>query len=177
MQSELTFAIVPAGPSDAAELAQVHVQAWRETYPGILPRGYLERMSAPLHARRWRARLMRMNEITLAAEGPDGLVGYASGQWARRGGEDEGEVTTLYVLKAAQGAGLGRALLVGVARALADEGARSLVVWVLRENSRARAFYDRMGGLAQETRAEQVAGGAVPSVAYRWADIGVLAKR
>ncbi|QUD86453.1 GNAT family N-acetyltransferase [Phenylobacterium montanum] len=177
MQSELAIAIVPAGPSDAAELARVHVQAWRETYPGILPRGYLERMSAPLHARRWRARLMRMNEITLAAEGPDGLVGYASGQWSRRGGEYEGEVTTLYVLKAAQGSGLGRALLVGVARALADEGARSLVVWVLRENSRARAFYERLGGVAQETRAEQVAGGAVPAVAYRWPDIGTLARR
>ena len=83
MQTDRTFAIIPAGPSDAAELARVHVQAWRETYPGILPRAYLERMSAPLHARRWRARLMRMNEITLAAEGPEGLVGYASGQDGR----------------------------------------------------------------------------------------------
>ncbi len=178
MQSELTFAIVPAGPSDAAELARVHVQAWRETYAGILPSSYLERMSAPLHARRWRARLMRMNEITLAAEGPDGLVGYASGQWARdRGERDEGEITTLYVLRAAQGGGLGKALLVGVARALAAEGARSLVIWVLRENRHARGFYERLGGMAQETRREQVAGGAAPSVAYRWADIGVLTAR
>ena len=181
MQSALTYAIVPAGPSDAAELARVHIRAWRETYPGILPRAYLQRMSAPLHARRWRARLMRMNEITLAAEGPDGLVGYASGQWSRRGGGEageasggEGEVTTLYVLKAAQGGGLGRALLVGVARALAAEGARSLVIWVLSENRPARGFYDRLGGVAQETRAEQVGGGLVPSVAYRWADIAVL---
>ena len=177
MQSELTFTIVPAGPSDAAELARVHVEAWRETYPGILPRGYLERMSAPLHARRWRARLLRMNEITLAAEGPDGLVGYASGQWARgRGETDEGEVTTLYVLKAAQGTGLGKALLVGVARALEDEGARSLVVWVLRENRPARAFYERLGGVAEETRCEHVGGATAPAVAYRWADIGVLTR-
>ena len=45
MQSELTYAIVPAGPGDAAELALVHVQAWRETYPGVLPAAYLARMS------------------------------------------------------------------------------------------------------------------------------------
>ncbi len=179
MESRLTFAIVPAGPSDAAELARVHVQAWRETYPGILPRGYLERMSAPLHARRWRARLMRADEITLAAEGPDGLVGYASGQWARGQGEAavEGEITTLYVLKAVQGEGVGRQLLTGVARTLADRGARSLVIWVLRENTQARVFYERLGGLAQETRGESVGGGVVPAVAYRWADIGVLTGR
>jgi len=176
VQSALTYAIVPAGPSDAAELARVHVRTWRETYPGILPRAYLQRMSAPLHARRWRARLMRMNEITLVAEGPEGLVGYASGQWSRRsGGEmDEGEVTTLYVLKAAQGEGLGRALLSGVARALAAEGARSLVIWVLSENRPARGFYERLGGVAQESRGEQVGGSLVPAVAYRWADIGIL---
>jgi ribosomal protein S18 acetylase RimI-like enzyme len=178
VQSELTFAIIPAGPSDAAELARVHIQAWRETYPGILPRGYLDRMSAPLHARRWRSRLMRLNEITLVAEGPDGLVAYGSGEWARGQGEtDEGEITTLYVLKAAQGTGLGRALLVGVARALAEQGAKSLVVWVLRENGRARAFYERLGGTVQETRREQVGGGMVASVAYRWPDIGVLTGR
>ena len=177
MQTDRTFAIIPAGPSDAAELARVHVQAWRETYPGILPRGYLERMSTPLHARRWRARLMRMNEITLAAEGPDGLVGYASGQDGRdQNGADEGEVTTLYVLNQAQGGGVGRALMTGVVRALADRGARSLVVWVLRENRRARGFYERLGGLAAETRGEHVGGGAVPSIAYRWPDIRVLTR-
>jgi ribosomal protein S18 acetylase RimI-like enzyme len=175
VESTLTFAIVPAGPSDAAELARVHVQAWRETYPGILPRGYLERMSAPLHARRWRVRLMRPDEVTLAAEGPDGLVGYASGQWARgRQEADEGEITTLYVLKAVQGEGVGRQLLTGVARTLADRGARSLVIWVLRENSRARGFYERLGGQPQETRGENVGGGVVPAVAYRWSDIGAL---
>lgn len=180
MQSGLAIAIVPAGPSDAAELARVHVQSWRETYADILPRAYLHRMSTPLHARRWRARLLRMNEITLAAEGPDGLVGYVSGQWARDGAGSsagQGEITTLYVLRSEQGAGVGRALMVAAARTLADRGARSLVVWVLTENLKARGFYERLGGVAQETRGESVAGGVVPSVAYRWADIGVLARR
>jgi len=174
VQSALTYAIVPAGPADAVELARVHVQAWRETYAGVLPGGYLERMSTPLHARRWRARLMRMDEITLVAEDQNGLVAYASGQASRGGGATEGEITTLYVLRAAQNLGLGRSLLTGVARALAERGAVSLVIWVLRNNFNAIGFYERLGGVPGEGRDESVGGALARTVAYRWPDIRAL---
>lgn len=177
MQSELTYAIVPAGPGDAAELARVHVQAWRETYPGMLPQVYLDRMSVATHARRWRSRLMRGGEVTLAAETAKGLVGYASGDWSRAGAwPAEAEVHTLYIVRSAQRAGLGRRLLIAVARALAARGARSLVIWVLRENANARRFYERMGGACERERDEPIGGGIVVSVAYRWPDIGVLTR-
>ena len=32
MERTSDVAIVPVGPSDAADLAHVHVKAWRETY-------------------------------------------------------------------------------------------------------------------------------------------------
>ena len=35
-----------ARPSDAGAIAAVHVAAWRSAYPGILPDGYLARLSA-----------------------------------------------------------------------------------------------------------------------------------
>ncbi|MCI3179657.1 GNAT family N-acetyltransferase [Caulobacter sp. CCUG 60055] len=171
MQSELTYAIVPAGPGDAAELALVHVQAWRETYPGVLPAAYLARMSVAAHARRWRWRLLHVGEVTLAAEGEAGLVGYCSGEASRAGVPGEAEITTLYLLKTAQGSGLGRALLTATARALAARGATSLVIWVLADNLRARAFYERLGGGRAEARREPIAGGSVAAVAYRWDDL------
>jgi ribosomal protein S18 acetylase RimI-like enzyme len=174
-ESELTYAIVPAGPGDAVELAKVHVQAWRETYPGMLPQVYLDRMSVPMHARRWRHRLMTGAEVTLAAETPQGLVGYCSGDWARDGARPgEAEIATLYVLRKAQRAGLGRRLLVGATRALAARGATSLVIWVLRDNERARRFYEKMGGFCSRERDEPIGGGIVPSVAYRWTDLKAL---
>jgi len=177
VQSELTYAIVPAGPGDAVDLAKVHVQAWRETYPGMLPQVYLDRMSVMAHARRWRHRLMRNDEVTLAAETAHGLVAYASGEWSRRGARPgEAEVSTLYVLKKAQRCGLGRRLLTASARTLAARGATSLVIWVLRDNAGARRFYEAMGGGCDRERDEPVGGGIVASVAYRWADINVLAR-
>jgi len=175
VQSALTHAIIPAGPGDAVDLARVHVEAWRETYPGLLPQAYLDRLSMAANARRWRARLMRGGEVTLVAETAQGLVGYCSGDWTREGGQPgEAEVSTLYVLRRAQRSGLGRRLLTGTARVLKARGATSLVIWVLRDNARARRFYERLGGVCEGARDEPMAGGVVAAVAYRWADIATL---
>jgi ribosomal protein S18 acetylase RimI-like enzyme len=175
VQSALTYAIVPAGPGDAAELARVHIEAWRETYPGMLPQAYLDGMNFAIHARRWRWRLTKGQEVTLAAETAGGLVAYASGDWSRAGAPSgEAEISTLYVLKRAQRSGVGRRLMTGAARTLAARGATSLIIWVLRENTPARRFYERMGGRCELERGEAIAGRVVPSVAYRWSEIGAL---
>ena len=43
--------IFPAGPEDALALALVHVTSWRETYRGLLPDSFLDRMSVPVNTR------------------------------------------------------------------------------------------------------------------------------
>jgi ribosomal protein S18 acetylase RimI-like enzyme len=174
VQSELTYAIMPAGPGDAAQLARVHVQSWRETYAGILPQPYLDAMSIPRHARQWRRRLMSTDEVTLAAEGAEGLVGYCSGGDARWRTPNEAEITTLYVLGQAQGAGLGRRLLTDTARVLAARGAKTLVIWVLQDNLAARAFYERLGGRLEGRGDEAVGGALTASVSYVWRDLAGL---
>ena len=103
-------------------------------------------------------------------------MGYASGDVPRLGRRlsADAEITTLYVLRCAQGQGLGRALMKDLARTLAARGAGSLVIWVLRDNLRARGFYETMGGELAGERTERVGGWSVPSVGYRWADIGLV---
>jgi ribosomal protein S18 acetylase RimI-like enzyme len=174
----LDYAISPAGPADALELGRVHVKSWRETYPGILPQAALNRMNAAAHARRFQLELVRAQkgQVTLIAEGPDGAVGYAAG--ALLGGDGKGadaEVFTLYVLRHAQGAGVGRALLRASARVLQAEGAKSLMLFVLSRNERARGFYERLGGEAFAEVASKGWGDGLTETAYRWSDIATLA--
>lgn len=175
----MDFVVFPAGPGDAEDLARVHVTSWQETYRGLLPDAYLNAMSIASHARRWRAGLMgaRARDVVLAAADRSGILGYASGQPSRSGVPREGEVATLYVLRSAQGRGLGQALMTGCARALAAQGATSLVISVLRDNLRARGFYEHLGGQADAPRPEPGPGGVLYEVAYRWADIGALTGR
>lgn len=141
MERLADVSIIAAGPGDAAGLARVHVEAWRETYAGLLPAPYLAAMDVIRHARRWRRQLTLAPEaeIVLVAEGRDGLVGY-SGGLVLAGRPAMGLVNTLYLLRSAQGAGLGRGLLGAMARVLAARGAGSLQLWVLEGNARARGF-------------------------------------
>ncbi len=168
--------IVAAGPGDAAALAEVHVTAWRETYRGLLPAAYLAQMNTGLYARRWRRQLMaaRPPEIVLAAERREGLVGYCAGQVATA--EASAEVSTLYVLQAAQKLGLGRKLLAASARVLKARGAASLTLWVLNGNVPARGFYEHLGGVAVAEQAVRGWGGGYRETAYRWADIEALTR-
>ena len=178
MEGLLDYAIAPAGPADAAELARVHVSSWRETYPGLLPQAALNRMSPQAHARRFAHELMRARpgQVTLLAESADGAVGYASGALLKGDGRAaDAEVFTLYVLRAAQGAGVGRALLTAAARVLQAEGATSLMLFVLTSNERARGFYERMGGEAFAEVASHGWGEGLTETAYRWPDIAALA--
>lgn len=169
--------VFPAGPADADALARVHVAAWRETYKGLLPDAYLARMSEATHARRFAHALLHPGpeDVTLTAADRWGLAGYAQGGPSRRRRPGEAEIATLYLVRAAQGRGLGRQLLTDTARALAARGAKTLVISVLRENFAARAFYEHLGGEAEPARQEPGPGGALLfEVAYSWPDIETL---
>ena len=168
--------IFPAGPDDAWDLAETHVAAWRESYRGLIADGYLDRMSVPVHARRFTRALTQPgpNEAILAAADRSGLVGYVAGAPSRSRRPGEAEVQTLYVRRTAQHAGLGRRLLVAAARVFADQGARSLMVSTLRDNMPARGFYEHLGGKAESPRREPGPGGVVYEVSYLWPDIRVL---
>jgi len=174
--ASFSYVILPAGPADAEALAHVHVTSWRETYRGLLPDAFLARMSEPGHARRFRKELTQPgpHDVTLAALNPYGPFGYVSGGPSRAGVEGEAEIATLYVLRAAQGRGVGRRLLTDAARALAGYGAQSLMISVLAQNKPARGFYERLGGVADEPREEMGPGGRVWEVSYRWRDLGKL---
>ena len=172
----MSFVVFPAGPSDAEEMARVHVTSWRETYRGLLADAFLARMSEPGFARRFRRTLTSPGDsVTLVAADRYGLVGYAQGGASRRGVPGEAEIATLYLLRQAQGQGLGARLMAQTARALAAQGATSLLISVLRDNIRARGFYEHLGGEPEAARQEPGPGGRLLyEVAYRWRDIRTL---
>ena len=134
-------------------------------------------MSEPGHARRFARALAHPgpDEVTLAAADRWDILGYAQGGPSRRKVPGEAEIQTLYLIRAAQGRGLGRRLLTGTARALATRGATSLMISVLQDNHPARRFYEHFGGAPEAPRRERGPGGALlHEVAYLWPDIKAL---
>ena len=167
-----------AVPDDSEAVAALHVACWSETYRGLLPDKMIDAMNLPDRTVQWQRALERRADVkVILAEDDAGLVGFASGGPAR--GNDLGaarEIYAIYVLRRAQRAGVGRALLHSLASHLALQFMPSpdIGLWVLRDNAPARAFYERIGGKPAGERIERRDGGDLPEVAYRWADLGEL---
>ena len=132
-----------ARPADAAEIARVQVQSWREAYTGIIPQAYLDQLSVPSHERQWR-RTLGSGTWAFVAEWERKLVGFASGGLSRVRRDITGEIYVLYVLRAFQGRAIGRALFDACHYELARCGHHGLLVWVLADNP-SRGFYEHLG--------------------------------
>ena len=155
-----------AKPGDAAALSGVFEAAWREAYCGIIPGVALERMLARRGPAWWRAAAQRSRGLVVLDIG-ERVAGYASyGRCRDRSLPAEGEVDELYLAPEYQGLGFGRRLFKAVRNDLADHDARRVAVWSLADNSRARAFYEGLGGrMIAETR-ESCGGTPLAKVAY-----------
>lgn len=80
----------------------------------------------------------------------------------------DGEISALYVLKAFQRRTFGRRLLLAMAAALSGRGFGALSLWVLRDNTRARQFYEQHGAEVITERQDAWANGILLEVAYGW---------
>ena len=161
---------------DAAEIARVHVDSWRATYPGIVPDEVLAAQSYERRQEVWERTLRGEVEPTFVyvAEEAGRIVGFASGGPARDGDpEYQGELYAIYLLPGAQGRGIGRLLVRAVAERLASAGMEAMLVWVLAENP-ARAFYEKLGGQFLRTQPLHMGDTVLEEVAYGWTDTRIL---
>jgi GNAT superfamily N-acetyltransferase len=167
--STLAVEIRPARLDDAADVAQVYIDSWHDTYPGVLPNALLLAMTPRGQTARWQAAIRNSaHETVLVADSHHGVVGMAS-LGAARDPElgFDGEVYTLYVDPAYYGQGIGRALLEGAFAALRDRSIASCVIWAHAKNH-ARYFYQAMGGRLIAERTARLMGEPCPELAFGW---------
>ncbi len=136
---------------DASAIARVHIDAWQETYQGIIPDTYLAQLSYEKRTKQWEQTLVDQR-VYVAVSGEE-VVGFAQGG-PNRSDAREGELYAIYVLQASQGQGLGKALFQRIAEDLAEY--ETMQVSVLRDNPACR-FYERFGGqVFKESMIERV---------------------
>ncbi len=133
---------------DAAGLARVHVNSWRETYADYIPESYFDEDAFETRNAMW-ARYLTLPDPngTLTVADRDGRVvgfsfsGPAKGPDAEKGFEPARELHlfSVYLLAAEQGTGIGGRLLD------AAVGDRPAQLWVASRNSRAIDFYRHYG--------------------------------
>ena len=119
--------------------SRVHWQTWREAYDEILPVEFQEQMTLD----KCRFYSQKYPENTLIALDGMKVVGFISYGNFRDETIQAGEIIALYVLKDYYGKGIAQKLMTEVMTIL--EPFSEIFLWVLKENKRAIAFYQKMG--------------------------------
>ncbi len=160
-----------ARPGEAEAIAEMHVAAWRETYPDLLPPSMFAQKTVAGMTPRWHDSLERGEAVFVVRNGA-AIVGVAMA-----GTQRDAElpfsagVRTIYLLRAAQGLGLGRGLMAAMAEDLLARGLMSCSLWALGDNATARRFYERLGGRVILTKPEIFPDGEIEHVAYGWDNV------
>ena len=144
---------------DSLAIARVHVAAWRAAYRGVMPDAFLDALDERAREKRWRERLETRpagRRIVVAVDDEDAIVGFAGVGPARDDRGERGELYMINLSPSAWGRGVGSALLGACVSALAAFGHRDAILWVVRQNARARRFYEREGWTREGERRDPI---------------------
>lgn len=161
--------IQSADVSDAPGIAAAHVRSWFDAYSDLLPPEEFEARPLELRTQEWRDRIGDSDFGVSAAFAGDEVVGFVAVKSAQP--EDaasgaSGELAYLYLVQEAWGQGLGRKLLEIGLDCLDRRAFTHAVLWVLRDNERARRFYEANGWRADGGAKDCFGGANAPAVRY-----------
>ena len=137
-----------AGRADIEALAAVHLASWQAGYRGMMPQDALDALTADEFTAIWNARIEEDGRETYIYFSGERAVGFVSFGPCRDDGADDrpiAEIYGLYVAGDAWGRGHGRDLLQLAVNQLQSTGFMAVMLWVLRDNDRARRFYEMAG--------------------------------
>ena len=160
---------------DAAAVARVQIRGWNESYRGVIAERLLDALDEERIAKRWSQIIASGELIVLVAQSGDGeIVGFAAAGLPKDVVDGfDCELHKLYVLRHAQGRGVGKALLSEIALRLHESGFRAMIAHVLA-NLPSRNFCERFGGELLRSGPVGIDGDSYMDAAYGWRDVRTL---
>lgn len=166
--SNLAPMLRAATVDDALAICELHVAAWKRAYRGIVPDRVLDALTVESKLDQRRALLAANERRNFVAEQGGVVIGWSAFGTSRDADANgAGELYAIYVHPRHWGCGAGRALLAASETGLLEDGFERAALWVLRDNSRTRSFYEFNGWSHDGSQTEHVFDGAsVASVRY-----------
>jgi len=158
-----------ANPNDVPAIAKVHVLSWKESFVGIVPDAFLERLTIENRVEAFAKRFGEENYRMYVAEFDGaGAVGFADvGDPRYDVGNYDAELYAIYLFREFQGKGIGALLFERIKEFLVDQGKSSMYLLAL-EVSPYRPFYEKMGGKLVGKRPVQLMNIDFNAVVYGW---------
>ena len=143
-----------------------------------MPDSVLDGLSVEQRADFWRQVIERAKKqsVFVATDVQNNVVGFVNGGLEReRDPIYTAELYALYLFKAQQEHGYGRALFEAMVEKFLEQNHTAMLLWVLSSNP-SRGFYEKMGGRYLKIKAIDIGGETLEEVAYGWADLPDLAR-
>ncbi|HEY9401748.1 MAG TPA: GNAT family N-acetyltransferase [Pyrinomonadaceae bacterium] len=158
-----------AGIADCPAVAKVHVQSWKESFAGIVPQTFLDKMSVEKRAKAFEKRFPDpLYRMYVAEASGRGLVGFADFGEARENIDAyDGELYAVYLLPEFQRKGIGKRLFNLGVEFLRASGKSSMYLFAL-EVSPYRSFYEKMGGKIIGSKQIEIEGAIYDELIYGW---------
>lgn len=158
--------------TDIPAVARIHVESWKSSFDGIVPRKFLDKMSVKKREDALEKGFFEEFYKMFVVEDADkGIVGFADFGKSR---DDklpfEAELYAIYFLPEFQGCGIGGKLFRLCQQEMVAENFHSMSLVVL-EDSPYRKFYEKMGGSIVEKGKIRLAGEKFPTLIYGWEDL------
>ncbi|HZH29438.1 MAG TPA: GNAT family N-acetyltransferase [Pyrinomonadaceae bacterium] len=159
--------------SDCPSVARVHVQSWKESFAGIVPQIFLDKMSVEQRARAFEAGFSADSYKMYVAEAAGrGVVGFADfGEPRELVDKYEGELYAIYLVSEFQRKGIGERLFNLGVDFFIGRGKSSMYLLAL-EASPYRLFYEKMGGRVVGKKQVEIEGVTYGELVYGWNSLG-----
>lgn len=155
--------------ADCLAVARVHVQSWQESFAGIVPQTFLDKMSVEQRTEAFEQGFSAASYKMYVAESPErGVVGFADFGAPRESIDDyEGELYAVYLLPEVQRKGVGGRLFNLGVEHLVRSGRSSMYLLAL-EVSPYKSFYEKMGGRIVGRKQTEIEGIEYDELIYGW---------
>jgi len=145
----------------------VHTRSWQSAYEHVFGAEKLAGIDVERRRAGWERALAEPTRDVFVAEEAGRVVGFV-GTLPSRDPDAQGELGEIYAVPEAWGTGVGHALMAAAVEALRARGYADAILWVLADNPRARAFYEREGWAPDGgEKTDAFLGVAVREVRYR----------
>lgn len=157
---------------DAQAIAKVHVDTWRTTYEGIIPTEFLNKLDYSERKNSWENNIMRTENVVFVVENEEGqIIGFADTSRRENNLElNSTDLTSLYLLEAYQGKGIGKLLMKTLFEHYKNQGYDKIYVDVLADNN-TRYFYEYLDAEFFKNIKIKIGGKILDESTYVWKSV------
>ena len=137
-----------ATSGDAEAIADIHIASWRFAYRGIMDDTILDSMDRRKKISAWIEAIDTLGWSVFVSEANGKITGFIHISEYRDSDLDTstvGEIASLYISPELVGTGVGASLFSEGIHQLKQQGYANVALWVLEQNSRSIAFYEKFG--------------------------------